>query len=83
MNQKIERIGEFLDSKLGCSSVIPNYNKWLFNYIERGNRGCYISIGGYEFRCHLKDETVYLQAVRLYLSLEIPQEIPQDSRFVG
>lgn len=76
--QKAQVIEEYLDP-MDCSSKRimtdfgMDYNEAFFEYEEGGNEGCYMTIGGYVFRCHIKGNeamTAYVNAIQLYLTLK-------------
>lgn len=68
--EKSQVIEKFLNC-VDCSSVKPSEKDALFfSYYLGSSEGCYMTIGEFEYRCHVADETVYRNAIILYLSIK-------------
>jgi hypothetical protein len=74
--QKAQVISKYLDP-MDCSSYNPTSYFGMeceesFMQYEESDDGCYMTIGGYVFRCHAKGKdamTAYVNAIQLYLTL--------------
>jgi hypothetical protein len=67
--QKHQALYLFLSS-LDCSRWDKvDIDPLTFSYQAGSNEGGYMTIGGYEYRCHCSTEKSYLEAVAFYLTL--------------